>query len=45
MLYGRIRQCFFQVLDVLNLGFAFHNNVINVDFHGSVNQELEDFHH
>ena len=30
---------------MLNSSFAFHNNVINVDFHGSDDQGLEDYHH
>ena len=38
-------KCLFQVLNVHNLGFVLYENVINVDFHSSINQGLEDFCH
>ena len=30
---------------MLSSGFTFYNNVVNVDFHGSTDQGLEDFFH
>ena len=36
-------ECLFQVLGVLSLGFALYNNVVNVDYHNSTNQGLENF--